>query len=467
MAADLQEEFKVDGTQLGALSSAYFWPYLCVQFVLGYLFQRFGVDAVVGVAMVVATAGSLVFAIADTLAVAVIGRCLVGLGVGAAWLGVVTVAQGQPFAAAGLSTTVMGVGMMFGLTGALIAQTPLTLAIQAAGFRPVLLWASVAPAVIAVAFLGRVLPCFSCQRGGRDDAASNADGDAAGSSAAPGGHSGASPSEIADRKSPLLHGTSAAAPEPRYDGASAPPLSPAAPDAAKATVWAAFGAALTAPVTPALAVYGFGIVGPLLAFASLWATPFLEDVYGLDKPTAAGFVSAFLVGWGVGGPIVGRVVDALGGGVQGAKWVLLLCPAIGAATLTPVLMLRLPDALAVILLLLSGATTCIPVVFAYVKEAVEDPAGKATAAAIVNASMILAGAALQPAIGASLDAAAGDRVVTLPGGRRVYPADAYRVALLWLPACSLLCLAAISFSWLCLNHGRPRHAAPKPEEASR
>jgi MFS family permease len=163
MASALQDEFSVDGTQLGSLSSAYFWPYLVIQFFLGWLFQRFGVELVMMVSMLVAGAGTIVFGVAGSLGVAVLGRCLIGLGVGAAWLGLVTVAQGKSFTQAGLSTTMVGSGLMFGLLGALIAQTPLTLAIQDAGFRPVLLWSALAPAAVAAVMAARLC---SAQRGG-------------------------------------------------------------------------------------------------------------------------------------------------------------------------------------------------------------------------------------------------------------------------------------------------------------
>lgn len=163
MAASLQNEFSVDGTQLGSLSSAYFWPYLFIQFFLGWLFQRFGVELVVLVSMLVAAAGTVVFGVAGSLGVAVLGRCLIGLGVGAAWLGLVTVAQGQAFVKSGLSTTMVGAGLMFGLLGALIAQTPLTLAIEAAGFRTVLLWSALAPAAVAAVMATRL--CAASRRG--------------------------------------------------------------------------------------------------------------------------------------------------------------------------------------------------------------------------------------------------------------------------------------------------------------
>lgn len=437
MAASLQREFDVDGAQLGALSSAYFWPYLGMQFVLGYLFLRFGVDAVVCASMAMAAAGSLVFALSETLGVAVLGRCLIGSGVAAAWLGVVTVAQGPAFEQAGLSTTVTGAGVLFGLAGALLAQTPLTSAIDTFGFRPVLLWSTVAPAIVAVAFFARTMVGAGvCCRGGvevRDGAL----------------QAGAAPSTPALTG---LLGSGERAEAGAVAGAEHASLKAEAPPSVLAAYWAA----LRSPVLLPVVLYGFGIAAPLLAFASLWATPFFEDVYDLDKPTASAVVSAFLVGWGVGGPLLGWAVDRLGGGPEGAQWVLMLCPVVGGVALTPVLLLDLPVWAAATLMAIAGLASCIAIVLAYTRLVIVRPEGKATAVAIVNAAMILAGASLQPAIGIVLDGVAGGRIRELPSGRKVYPADAYRWALMVLPGCYLLSTLAFVVAWCACGHGRAR-----------
>lgn len=438
MAASLQQEFDVDGAQLGALSSAYFWPYLGMQFVLGYLFLRFGVDAVVCASMAIAATGSLVFALSESLGVAVLGRCLIGSGVAAAWLGVVTVAQGPAFEKAGLSTTVTGAGVLFGLAGALIAQTPLTSAIELFGFRPVLLWSTVAPAVVAAAFFVRALiGAGVCCRG--VDAAK----DRGAIQAVDGGR--------APALDALLDGHEAAS----DDAAAVEGLAETKPEAPP-TVMAAYWAALRSPILLPVVLYGFGIAAPLLAFASLWATPFFEDVYDLDKPTASGVVSAFLVGWGVGGPALGWVVDRLGGGPRGAQWVMMLCPVVGGVALTPVLLADLPVWAAATLMAVAGLASCIAIVLAYTRLVIVRPEGRATAVAIVNAAMILAGASLQPAIGLVLDGVAGGRIHELPSGRKVYPPDAYRWALMVLPGCYVLSTLSFAVAWCVCGHGMAR-----------
>lgn len=104
-----------------------------------------------------------------------------------------------------------------------------------------------------------------------------------------------------------------------------------------------------------------------------------------------GFIWAVLVGWGVGDRrAVERLIDWLGGDVKGAKWVLLLCHVLCVALHSHALLFRLPDALAMIALVTAAGTTRVPVMFAYVRDAVADQADKATAVAVVDSSMTLA-----------------------------------------------------------------------------
>src|SRR3546814_10309594 len=60
------------------------------------------------------------------------------------------------------------------------------------------------------------------------------------------------------------------------------------------------------PQTWLAAGFGFFITGPMLAFTSLWGVSYLQAVYGIDGPMAAGAVSLSFLGWGLCAPLVGR-----------------------------------------------------------------------------------------------------------------------------------------------------------------
>ena len=45
------------------------------------------------------------------------------------------------------------------------------------------------------------------------------------------------------------------------------------------------------------AVFGLAMTAPMLAFAALWAVPYLTTIHGIDRAAAAGVVSFMFAGW--------------------------------------------------------------------------------------------------------------------------------------------------------------------------
>lgn len=83
VAPDLVETFRLDASDLGLLTSAYFLTFALFQPLLGILLDRFGPRRVEGVLMLVAAAGCLLFAWSGGPALLIAGRALIGLGVSA------------------------------------------------------------------------------------------------------------------------------------------------------------------------------------------------------------------------------------------------------------------------------------------------------------------------------------------------------------------------------------------------
>lgn len=83
IAPDLTHALGLSAADLGLLTSAYFFSFALFQLPLGVLLDRFGARRVEAVLLLIAAAGSLVFALSGSLAALTAGRALIGLGVSA------------------------------------------------------------------------------------------------------------------------------------------------------------------------------------------------------------------------------------------------------------------------------------------------------------------------------------------------------------------------------------------------
>ncbi len=80
MTSTLMRTFQIDGVQLGNLAACYFYAYLLLQIPAGFLLDKIGPRKITTLAIALCALGSMVFARADTLLVAGIGRFLTGMG---------------------------------------------------------------------------------------------------------------------------------------------------------------------------------------------------------------------------------------------------------------------------------------------------------------------------------------------------------------------------------------------------
>jgi MFS family permease len=83
ISPDLVRAFRLDASDLGLLTSAYFLTFALFQPLLGVLLDRFGPRRVEGWLLLVAAAGSLLFAWSNNTILLIAGRALIGLGVSA------------------------------------------------------------------------------------------------------------------------------------------------------------------------------------------------------------------------------------------------------------------------------------------------------------------------------------------------------------------------------------------------
>ena len=247
LVPDLMRAFDVGASALGGLSGFYFYAYFLVQLPTGLMTDRFGPRRLLALAALVSAAGGLLFASADGLTMAGIGRFFVGAGAGFAFVCTLRIATDwfPPERLAMLS----GMTMMIGMTGGVTGQAPLAFAVGAFGWRPTM---------AAIALIGLVVAVVVWL--------------------------------IAKEQRPQGRATGTG-------------------DQGGTRVLAGLAIVLKRGQTWILAGYGFAITVVMFAFGGLWAVPFLQQIHGFSRPDAAFAGSLILLGWGLFAPLVGWASD--------------------------------------------------------------------------------------------------------------------------------------------------------------
>src|SRR5471030_3179797 len=77
IAPSLMSDLAMSAEDIGVLSSSFFFVFAVMQIPLGVLLDRFGARLIMSLLMLLAVAGSLCFAAAETLSGLVVGRLLI------------------------------------------------------------------------------------------------------------------------------------------------------------------------------------------------------------------------------------------------------------------------------------------------------------------------------------------------------------------------------------------------------
>jgi sugar phosphate permease len=251
VAPDLIVSFQTNATALGLMSSMYFYAYALEQPLVGYLSDRLGPRRVVGFWSLVAALGCILFGLAPSITWAAIGRGLIGFGVGGVYVPALK-AFSQWFRQKEF-TTLAGLLMAIGNTGAIVATTPLALSSKAFGWR--MSFFLIAAITLSLAL---IVLLFT-----RDyDPAVGNDKNHAGK---PAEKSAASRQQI------------------RF--------------------------ILTSIKFWVLFVIFFGIYGIFVTLQGLWATPYLMSVLDADRLQASQLNMVLPVGFIVGAPLLGWIAD--------------------------------------------------------------------------------------------------------------------------------------------------------------
>ncbi len=133
IAPSLMSDLAMSAEDIGVLSSSFFFVFAVMQIPLGVLLDRFGARLIMSCLMLLAIAGSLCFAAAETLSGLIAGRVLIGVGCAGLMVGsLVILARWYPRARfAGAMATLFA----FANAGNLAATLPLAASVTAWGWR--------------------------------------------------------------------------------------------------------------------------------------------------------------------------------------------------------------------------------------------------------------------------------------------------------------------------------------------
>jgi sugar phosphate permease len=334
-------------------------------------------------AAIVAAAGIALFAVADNLWLATLGRGLIGASVAVAFVACMKLA-GHWFPANRFAT-VTGISLLIGNLGGVLAGVPLSEAVASVGWRTAMMASAAVTLVLAAAVW----------LGVRDD--------------------------------PGERGYASHAHPEVLNNAAMSPRQSLKRVLAERDTWLLFFA-------------GGLIAAPVLTFAGLWGVPYLVQVHGLERSHAAGFTTAMLLGFAIGGPLLGALSDRMGRRklpYLGAA----LVHAVGWASFLLVDNLS-ATALYLLFALIGFSAGGLIIGFAFARE-VNHPGAAGTVGGVVNMAVLGFAAIQQSAMGWILDRNWQGAMIE---GARIYDAAAYHAAFLWLAISGVGAVLAVALT---------------------
>ena len=339
IASDLVAAFNTSASSLGALAATYFYVYTVMQVPTGILVDTLGPRRILLIGGVIGGAGSLMFALASGLELALVGRTLIGLGVSVTFIAMLKIIavsfDERRFA------TLVGLAMLVGNLGSVLAGAPLSWLAQQTSWRHIFVALAGVSLLLGVA-------CW-----------------------------------ILLREQPTVAGQPDT--KPSFD---------------RSLILSGLVSVLKNRDNWPTVCVNFGICGSFFAFAGLWATPFLTQAHGLTRAAAANHVSLYFVGFALGCMFMGALSDRLGKRKPVLIVTSHLYLLIWLALLWD---LALPLFASYALFSLMGLVTAgFTLTWACAKE-VNAPQLSGISTSVTNMAGFLAGAVLQPLVGWVMD----------------------------------------------------------------
>ena len=337
IAQDLAAAFETSAASLGALAATYFYVYTVMQVPTGVLVDTLGPRRILLLGGLVAGGGSWLFGMADSLNGALVGRTLVGLGVSVVFIAMLKIIavwfEERRFA------TVVGLSMLVGNLGSVLAGAPLAWLAQAAGWRGVFVGVGALSLVLGATCWLLVRDRVGAGEGGR-------------------------------------HGVD------------------------RTVVLTGLLNVLKNRATWPAAAVNFGLAGSFFAFAGLWATPYLTQVHGMTRAGASSHLSLYFAGFALGCLFIGGLSDRLG---RRKPVVLVSAHIYALIWLVWLTGVPLPAWASYALFALMGLSTAsFTLTWACAKE-VNPPQLSGMSTSVTNMGGFLGGALLQPMVGWVMD----------------------------------------------------------------
>ncbi len=378
---ELMTDFSLGAAALGNLSAFYFYSYVAVQIPTGIMADKFGPRRLLTVGAAVTAIGTLVFALAPTVAVANFGRLLIGAFCGVAFVGMMKIAT--HWLPSRLFALASGMALATGIAGAVFAGVPLREMATAFGWRNVMMFSAGFTGLLAIATWWIV----------RDDPAEK------------------------NYASYFDHGHDDTKP--------------------KISVIDGLKRVLSYRNTWLLALIPGGAAGPIITFAGLWGVPFLVTHRGLTTKQAAMVASAMMIAWAIGGPVLGTLSQKLG---RRKPFYILSCVMLVSGWSAVIFFPLMPFIALIPILLVTGFFSGMMIIgFAFAKESVPAQLG-GTVSGVTNMGVMLGPMLLQPLVGWVLDKNWHGAV---KDGARIYDLAAYQSGFMLMLAWTALSMLLI------------------------
>lgn len=333
MALHIMQDLKINTLLLGFISGCYFYTYALMQIPVGLFFDRFKAKYIISCSIFISTIGIFLFGLVGNFYLLCFARLLMGLGAASAFISVLVVASNlfdkKYF------IFFAGITQIVGAMGAIAGEVPISLAVNAVGWRETIFILAAIGLVLFI-IISLLLNCkknyLSVHR---------------------------------EKISWML--------------------------SIKRDLLVIF----KNKQTWYIALYVSFLWAPMSGFASLWGIPFLTHFDGLTNNNAAFSISMMWLGLAVGSPIVVVLVNLL----RNKNITLFLSALIGVISLLLVLEVQLTFFTVNLILFITGISCSgQAITFVLVREN-NPFSVSSTAIAVNNMAIVVSGAIFQPTIG--------------------------------------------------------------------
>lgn len=335
MTNQLINDLGLNAITLGTMAAFYYYSYTPMQLPAGFLFDRFGPRRLLTIAVLTCAIGAFLFGSTTNITTASIGRFMMGMGSAFSFIGtLVLISRWFPSRYFAFLT---GLVELMSCVGAIVGETPLTIAVNHWGWRQT---------IIALGVLGVILSLLIW---------------------------------LIVRDSPEVVSKGY-----KFQSTS------------KKSLLQSFHQVASNSQTWFIALYSFMVWAPITAFAALWGVPFLVVAYGISTKAASAACTMIWLAIGIGCPVLGWWSDKVN--LRGMP--LKFAASLGIIGLIPVIYIPyLPLFWLYICLFLFGlAASGQSLAFGVVKD--NNHASVAgTAMGINNMATVAGGALFQPVIG--------------------------------------------------------------------